>query len=106
MADVDKVDLVTELRELADDELVTRLRDAKEELFNLRFQVETRKTKNVSALRTTRRDIARLQTALRERQLIAEYTGEEFDEGDETGVAVATPEQPRRRGLFGLGRRK
>ncbi|HEX8219084.1 MAG TPA: 50S ribosomal protein L29 [Chloroflexia bacterium] len=95
-----------EIRDLSNRQLRQRIEDARQELFNLRFQVETRKTKNVSALRTTRRDIARLQTALRERQLIAEYTGEEFDEGDETGVAVATPEQPRRRGLFGLGRRK
>ena len=95
-----------EIRDLSNRQLRQRIEDARQELFNLRFQVETRKTKNVSALRNTRRDIARLQTALRERQLIAEYTGEEFDEGDETGVAVATPEQPRRRGLFGLGRRK
>lgn len=95
-----------EIRDLSNRQLRQRIEDARQELFNLRFQVETRKTKNVSALRNTRRDIARLQTALRERQLIAEYTGEEFDEADETALAVSTPEQPRRRGLFGQGRKK
>jgi large subunit ribosomal protein L29 len=95
-----------EIRDLSNRQLRQRIEDARQELFNLRFQVETRKTKNVSALRNTRRDIARLQTALRERQLIAEYTGEEFDEADETALVASTPEQPRRRGLFGLGRKK
>jgi large subunit ribosomal protein L29 len=95
-----------EIRDLSNRQLRQRIEDARQELFNLRFQVETRKTKNTSGIRNTRRDIARLETALRERQLIAEYTGEEFDEGDETAIAASTPEQPRRRGLFGLGRRK
>jgi large subunit ribosomal protein L29 len=95
-----------EIRDLSNRQLRQRLEDARQELFNLRFQVETRKTKNVSGIRNTRRDIARLETALRERQLIAEFTGEDFDEADETAIAASTPEQPRRRGLFGLGRRK
>jgi large subunit ribosomal protein L29 len=95
-----------EIRDLSNRQLRQRIEDARQELFNLRFQVETRKTKNVSGIRNTRRDIARLETALRERQLIAEFTGEDFDEADETAVAASTPEQPRRRGLFGLGRRK
>jgi large subunit ribosomal protein L29 len=69
MADVDKVDLVTELRELADEELVTRLRDAKEELFNLRFQVATGQLDNNRRLQTVRRDIARIYTVMREREL-------------------------------------
>ena len=95
-----------EIRDLSNRQLRQRIEDARQELFNLRFQVETRKTKNVSGIRNTKRDIARLETALRERQLIAEFTGEEFDEADETAIAASTPEQPRRRGLFGLGRRK
>jgi large subunit ribosomal protein L29 len=95
-----------EIRDLSNRQLRQRIEDARHELFNLRFQVETRKTKNVSGIRNTRRDIARLETALRERQLIAEFTGEDFDEADETAIAASTPEQPRRRGLFGLGRRK
>ncbi len=96
-----------EIRDLSNRELRQRIEDARQELFNLRFQVETRKTKNTSGIRNTRRDIARLQTALRERQLIAEVTGESFDEGDETVTTAATrAEQPRRRGLFGLGRKR
>lgn len=96
-----------EIRDLSNRELRQRIEDARQELFNLRFQVETRKTKNTSGIRNTRRDIARLQTALRERQLIAEFTGEEFDEADETAITAATgSEQPRRKGLFGLGRKK
>ena len=69
MADVDKVDVVTELRELADEELVTRLRDSKEELFNLRFQVATGQLDNNRRLQTVRRDIARIYTVMREREL-------------------------------------
>jgi large subunit ribosomal protein L29 len=69
MADNDKVDVVTELRELADDELVIRLRDFKEELFNLRFQVATGQLDNNRRLQTVRRDIARIYTVMREREL-------------------------------------
>jgi large subunit ribosomal protein L29 len=58
-----------EFRELVDDELVTRLREAKEELFNLRFQVATGQLDNNARLRTVRRDIARIYTVMREREL-------------------------------------
>ncbi len=69
MAENDKVDMVTELRELGDDELVVRLRDFKEELFNLRFQVATGQLDNNRRLQTVRRDIARIYTVMREREL-------------------------------------
>ena len=59
----------SELRELADDELVNRLREAKEELFNLRFQVATGQLGNNRRLQTVRRDIARIYTIMREREL-------------------------------------
>jgi len=59
----------TELRELPDDELVTRLREAKEELFNLRFQNATGQLDNNRRLQTVRRDIARIYTVMREREL-------------------------------------
>jgi large subunit ribosomal protein L29 len=58
-----------DLRELADDELVLRLREAKEELFNLRFQVATGQLDNNRRLQTVRRDIARIYTVMREREL-------------------------------------
>jgi large subunit ribosomal protein L29 len=60
-----------ELRELADDELVSRLREAKEELFNLRFQVATGQLDNNRRLQQVRRDIARIYTVMRERELAA-----------------------------------
>jgi large subunit ribosomal protein L29 len=58
-----------ELRELHDDELETRLREAKEELFNLRFQMATGQLDNNRRLRTVRHDIARIYTILREREV-------------------------------------
>ena len=58
-----------DLRGLDDDELVSRLRDAKEELFNLRFQVATGQLDNNRRLQTVRRDIARIYTVMREREL-------------------------------------
>jgi len=59
----------TEVRDLGDEELVTRLREAKEELFNLRFQVATGQLDNNRRLQTVRRDIARIYTIMREREL-------------------------------------
>jgi large subunit ribosomal protein L29 len=58
-----------DLRGLDDDELVSRLREAKEELFNLRFQVATGQLDNNRRLQTVRRDIARIYTVMREREL-------------------------------------
>ena len=59
----------TELRGLLDDELVTKLREAKEELFNLRFQSATGQLDNNQRLRTVKHDIARIYTVMREREL-------------------------------------
>ena len=58
-----------ELRELSDEELVTRLREAKEELFNLRFQAATGQLESHGRLRTVKKDIARIYTVVREREL-------------------------------------
>ena len=58
-----------EIRDLADEELVSRLGEAKEELFNLRFQVATGQLDNNRRLQTVRRDIARIYTVMREREL-------------------------------------
>ena len=59
----------SELRELTDEELVLRLKEAKEELFNLRFQMATGQLDNNRRLRTVRHDIARVYTVMREREL-------------------------------------
>jgi large subunit ribosomal protein L29 len=59
----------TELRELSDEELVTRLREAKAELFNLRVQGATGQLDNNRRLQVIRREIARIYTIMREREL-------------------------------------
>jgi len=59
----------SEMRELNDEELVLRLRESKEELFNLRFQMATGQMDNNRRLRTVRHDIARIYTVMREREL-------------------------------------
>ena len=56
-------------RELGDEELVSKLKEAKEELFNLRFQVATGQLDNNRRLQTVRRDIAKIYTIMREREL-------------------------------------
>lgn len=58
-----------ELRMLSDEELQARLRDAKEELFNLRFQAATGQLDNTSRIREVKKDIARIFTVMREREL-------------------------------------
>ena len=58
-----------ELDELTDIDLEARLREAKEELFNLRFQAATGQLESHGRLRTVKRDIARIYTVVREREL-------------------------------------
>ena len=58
-----------ELRTEPEDVLVTKLKEAKEELFNLRFQAATGQLENHARLRTVKREIARIYTVMREREL-------------------------------------
>jgi large subunit ribosomal protein L29 len=60
---------VQALRALQDDELVSELRNAKDELFKLRFQVATGQLDNNRRLQLVRKDIARIYTVMREREL-------------------------------------
>ena len=60
---------VKDIRELTDDELSDKLQDAKEELFNLRFQLATGQLDNPMKLKETKREIARVQTVRRQREL-------------------------------------
>ena len=63
-------DLISsELRGMDDDKLVDELRKAKEELFNLRFQSATGQLDNHGRLKTVRKEIARIYTIMREREL-------------------------------------
>ena len=59
------------LRDLGDDELLTRLNDAKESLFTLRFQLATGQQENTARLGQVKKDVARLNTILREREIAA-----------------------------------
>ncbi len=58
-----------ELRALDAEGLEEKLRDAKEELFNLRFQNATGQLDNTARLKAVRREIARIYTVIREREL-------------------------------------
>ena len=60
-----------ELRELNDAELANRLREFREELFNLRFQNATGQLENSTRVGEVRKDIARCETLLREREIAA-----------------------------------
>jgi large subunit ribosomal protein L29 len=69
-----------ELRNSVDAELAEKLREAKEELFNLRFQAATGQLESHGRLRLVRREIARIYTILREREL-GIIESDEDDEG-------------------------
>ena len=70
-----------ELRELNDAELANRTRELREELFNLRFQNATGQLDNTTRVNLVRKDIARCETLLREREIAAaEAMTEDEDE--------------------------
>ena len=58
-----------ELREMSHEDLVDALAEAREERFNLRFQVATNQLDNTARLTAVKRDIARILTVMREREL-------------------------------------
>jgi len=60
-----------EIRELTDAEAQAKLRDLRQELFNLRLQQQTARLERPSRIREVRRAMARIETILRERQLPA-----------------------------------
>lgn len=60
---------LSEIRDLPVEEIVDKLRETKEELFNLRFQNATGQLDNYKRLRDLKRDVARFKTILREREL-------------------------------------
>jgi large subunit ribosomal protein L29 len=58
-----------ELRDLTEEELRQKEAEVKRKLFTLRFQMATGQQDNTAALKETKKDIARIQTVLRQRQL-------------------------------------
>jgi large subunit ribosomal protein L29 len=65
-----------ELRDADESELETRLAEAKQELFNLRFQIVTGQLDNSARIQMVRRDVARILTVLREKEIEAAEAGE------------------------------
>ena len=66
-----------DLRELSDDELMDRLAEVKQDVFTLRFQIATGQAENTSLLGSAKRDVARIHTILREREIAAAEAGEQ-----------------------------
>ena len=60
-----------EIRELSAEDLQTKLKEAREELFNLRFQMATSQLDNTARVRQVKKDVARIQTEMRARELRA-----------------------------------
>jgi large subunit ribosomal protein L29 len=72
-----------ELDEMTNVDLETKLREAKEELFNLRFQAATGQLESHGRLRTVKKDIARIYTVVRERELGIRTTPGSNEESDQ-----------------------
>ena len=60
-----------EIKEMTNDELAKKLESLKEELFNLRFRHATGQLENPNVLNTVKKDIARVKTVIREREIKA-----------------------------------
>ena len=76
-----------ELDDLNNVDIESKLREAKEELFNLRFQAATGQLESHGRLRHVKKDIARIYTVLRERELGIRQTPDVSGAGDEDGAA-------------------
>lgn len=61
----------THLRDLAHDELVEKLDEAKEELFNLRFQLATNQLDNSARIKAIKKEVARINTVIRQQEIEA-----------------------------------
>jgi large subunit ribosomal protein L29 len=74
-----------ELDEMNNVDLEARLRESKEELFNLRFQAATGQLESHGRLRTVKKDIARIYTVVRERELGIRSSPDTTDADSDTG---------------------
>src|ERR1700759_1701555 len=92
-----------ELDDMTNVDLETKLREAKEELFNLRFQAATGQLESHGRLRTVKRDIARIYTVVRERELGIRSTPGDEDSAD---GAACTPHEIARKLPIPRGPRK
>lgn len=71
-----------EIREMSTDAILDAIEDLKVEMYTYRIQKESGELQDTNLFRKTRRDIARLKTALRERELAAELVSTERGAGD------------------------
>ena len=62
----------SEIKDLDNQELADKLKDARTELFNLRFQLATGQLGNIMTIRELKKDIARVKTVMREREIAAD----------------------------------
>ncbi|OFW53818.1 MAG: 50S ribosomal protein L29 [Actinobacteria bacterium RBG_16_70_17] len=67
----------SDLRDLPYDKLAERLAEAKEELFNLRFQLATNQLDKTARLRDLRREVARISTVMRQQEIDAYFKQQE-----------------------------
>jgi large subunit ribosomal protein L29 len=95
-----------ELRELHDEELENRLAEASQELFNLRFQHVTGQLDNYSRLSEVRREVARVNTLLREREIAAAEAAQGAAAADQPSAEVQEVEKTRRRARVLASRRR
>jgi large subunit ribosomal protein L29 len=58
-----------EIRDLSDEEIKTKIAEAQEELFRLRFRSATQQMENPALIKNLRRDVARMRTILRQREM-------------------------------------
>ena len=59
----------TDIRDMTTEEIETKIAESQEELFRLRFRSATQQIENPALIKTLRRDVARMRTILREREL-------------------------------------
>jgi large subunit ribosomal protein L29 len=88
-----------EIQGMSEAQLQIALEENRQELFNLRFQIATRKIKNHQRIPQVKKDIARIMTALRERELMREFAGVDLD--SELVETAPAKQETRRGGLLG-----
>jgi large subunit ribosomal protein L29 len=87
--------LTAQLRVSTEEELQAKLAEAKEELFNLRFQGATGQLESHGRLRAVRKEIARIYTVMRERELgiITLVEESDLEDSDQSEVAASTADE-------------
>ena len=87
--------LTAQLRVSTEEELLAKLAEAKEELFNLRFQGATGQLESHGRLRAVRKEIARIYTVMRERELgiITLVEESDLEDSDQPEVADSTADE-------------